>query len=311
MAGLDCGKALGLGMSHFRQELALRGLMVDQNSFDEPAEVSLSRLLSRTKGGIEKRQTRITELEAEASILKAEAKRLRQAQAALAALQDARSKGHWCEVVRQVDRAKDLGGILNQFSEGTSAEIGQVRETAVKRADESLSDLSSTLPSALDAEGLTPDPSSRFPVFKLRNGFFEVKINKPKYEAQIIVRHGNIVKVSADLSIIVDAVAGENARCFGSPPDLVGFSARLRAAYALLMGADRPRPLPLEDVRLAIAEPVPPRDEFAVALAGVLRDQPVEADGMNLDHTKSIDSGFLLPGFEDRGYYGHINFASL
>lgn len=285
--------------------------MVDQESSEDPAANGLSRLLIRTEGGIEKRQTRLAELESETSVLRAETKRLRQAEATLSALVADYAKGNWCEVVRQIDRAKELGAILDQFADGASGNIAHVRAGAASHADESLGELSSTLPAALDSAGLKPDPSSRFPVFKLRNGFFEVKINRSKYEAQISVRHGNTLKVAADLNIIADAVARENARCFGSPPTPAEFAARLRGAYALALGADKPRPLPLEEVRRAIAEPLPPRDEFAVALAGLLRDQPIEANGMNLDHTKSIDTGFLLPGFEDRGYFGQISFTSL
>lgn len=285
--------------------------MVDQNSSDDPAAIGLSRLVIRTEGGIEKRRTRLAELESEASVLRAEAKRLRQAEAVLSALVADYARGNWCDVVRQIDRAKDLGAILDQFAEGTSADVSNARASAVERAEESLSDLSSALPAALEAAGLALDPSSRFPLFKLRNGFFEVKINKPKFEAQVTVRHGSTMKVAADLTTIVDAMVAEDTRCFGSALRPAEFAARLRVAYSLALGADKPRPLPLEDVRQAITEPIPPRDEFAVALAAVLRDQPVEASGMNLDHTKSIDTGFLLPGFEDRGYFGHISFTSL
>jgi hypothetical protein len=285
--------------------------MFDQDSSDDPAALRLSRLLIRAEGGIEKRQARVAELETEVSVLKAEAKRLRQAQSVLSALAAEYEKGNWCEVVRQLDRAKDLGATLDQFAEGTSDDVSNVRVSAVERADESLSELTSALPAALENAGLTLDPSSRFPVFKLRKGFFEIKINKPKYEALITVRHGNTLKVAADLALVVDAAAAEDARCFGSVLDPVEFIARLRAAYVLKLGEEKPRPLLLEDVRQAIAEPIPPRDEFAVALSAVLRDQPAEASGMNLDHTKSIDTGFLLPGFEDRGYFGHISFTSL
>ena len=285
--------------------------MIDQNLSHDPAAVALSRLLIRAESGIEKRQERVAELETEVSVLKAEAKRLRQAESVLSALVADYEKGNWCEVVRQIDRAKDLGATLDQFAEGTSVDVSNVRASAVERAEESLGDLSSALPVALETAGLVLDPSSRFPVFKVRNGFFEVKIHKPKYEAQITVRHGNTLKVAADLALVVDAVAAEDARCFGSVLDPVEFIARLRAAYVLKLGADRPRPLPLEDVRQAIAEPIPPRDEFAVALSAVLRDQPADPSGMNLDHTKSIETGFLLPGFEDRGYFGHISFISL
>lgn len=285
--------------------------MIDQVSFEDPVANLLSRLLSRTERGIENRQTSLAELESKMSVLKAEKKRLSRAKSVLKMLLAENARGNRCEVVRQIDGAKDLGVILDQFSEGTSADIAHLRASAVERAAESLSELSSALPAALESAGLTLDPSSRFPLFKLRNGFFEVMISEPMYEARITVRHGTTPKVAADVNIIVDAMVAQDTRCFGAVLDPAVFVARLRAAYALALEADKPRPLPLEDVRQAIAEPTPPRDEFAVALAAVMRDRPAEAIGMNLDHTRTIDTGFLLPGFEDRGYYGHISFTSL
>ena len=285
--------------------------MSDHDASADPNSPSLTGLLRRVEGGLELRERRLADLNEEVSAVKGEAKRLRQAESALEAIESARSNGNWCEVIRQIDRAKDLGAILDEFADGTSSEIERFRLSAVEQADESLSELSSSLPAAFHAMGLPPDQSYRFPIFKLRNGFFEVRINKPRFEAQIRVRHGNTLKVAADLAIIVEATTAEDVRCFGSPPTSSEFSARLRTAYAAVTGPDKASAVPLEDVRLAIAEPVPARDEFAIALASVLHEKPSEAIGMNLDHTRSTDTGFLLPGFEDRGYFGHISFTDV
>ena len=285
-------------------------MMDEQSNSSDSALSCLSRLLNRTEQGIERRNGRLASLEAETAAVRAETKRLRQIQSVLASVKTAYESAHWCEVVRQLDGAKDLGPALDRFAEGPSADIVSIRETAAKRSDDTLSELSSSLPAALESAGLALDSSSRFPVFKLRSGFFEVRINSPKREAQIIVRHGPTLKIAADLDLIVKAVLYEEARCFGSPVELPVFLARLRAAYATVLGAEKPRPLLLDDVRRAIKNPEMPRNEFAVGLAAVLGEQPPEAAGMNLDHTKVIETGFLLPGFEDRGYFGHVSFTT-
>lgn len=290
--------------------------MSDDQPMDAPAPTEpspdlLGRLRGRAESGADKRQSRVAELEAQIAELKAEMKRLRQASSSLAALEIEHSKGHWCEVVRQIDRAKELGAILDQFAPGTWNEVNALRQQAAVEAEESISGLSSALPEALEARNHPVEPGSRFPSFRIRNGFFEIKIVRAKFEAQIIVRHGATIKVAADLDVAVDAVVAEINRCFGTPADPQGFVAGLRDAYNTALGTDNPRALPLEEVRGQFAEPRPPRDEFAVSLAAVLRDNPSGAEGMALDHTKSIDTGFLLPGFEDRGYFGHITFNAL
>jgi hypothetical protein len=283
--------------------------MDEQTDPGNSALTTLSRLINRTEKGIERRINQIAELEAEAAAIRAETKRLRQIESVLSIVIAEYESKHWCEVVRQIDRAKDLGAALDQFAEGTSGELVSVRQSAVKQAEEAVGELSSSLPEALNAEGLSLDLSSRFPSFKLKRGFFEIKIVKTKWEAQIIVRHGPTLKIAADLDLIITAVLGEESRCFGSPIDLSVFLARLRAAYGAVLGTEKLRPLPLDEVRLMITDPEIARDEFAVALSAVLGKQPPEAAGMKLDHTKVIEAGFLLPGFEDRGYFGHISFT--
>jgi hypothetical protein len=268
----------------------------------------LRRLQGRTSQGINRRSDRVAELEGEIAVLKAESKRLRQVDSLLAKLSNDCVAGHWCEVFRQLDRAKDLGATLDQFAEGTSTEIDSLRQNAGQRAQDLVEELSSKLPAAIEKAGFALEPSSRFPLLRLRNGFFEIKVNKAKYEAQIVIRHGTTLKIAADIPLIVDALISEDSRCFGSQMNPSEFARRLRTAYLLVLGSDKPRSLPLDDVRQAMVETAPPRDEFAVSLSAVLRDRPPEAEGLNLDHTKSVESGFLLPDFEDRGYYGHISY---
>ena len=84
---------------------------------------------------------------------------------------------------------------------------------------------------------------------------------------------------------------------------------RLKAAYSALPGSERGS-LSLDEVRRKLRNPAMPGDEFAAALAAVIDERPPEAAGMKLDHTRDIETGFLLPGFEDRGYFGGIIFES-
>lgn len=285
--------------------------MSDQIGFHEGVFGVVPRLLSRTEQGIGRRDDQIASMEAQLATIRTEVKRLKQIETVLSAIRSSIEAGHWCDVVRHIDRSKDLGSLLDDLAPGTSEEVMAVRQAAVEQAEESLSNLSAALPAALDAAGITLDTSSRFPSFKFRRGFFEIKINQPRFEAQVIIRHGRTVKVASDVDLIMDAVLGEEARCFGGAVSLPDFVHRLRAAYRTVLGSDKPRPLSLEDVRAAITEPNIPRDEFSVTLGAVLTEKPVEAGDMNLDHTKEIDTGFLLPGFEDRGYFGHISFTTV
>jgi len=148
------------------------------------------------------------------------------------------------------------------------------------------------------------------PTLTLKKGFIKLEIDNKNREVTISVRHGRSFKVAADTALIVDAVLAEIARCFPKKIDLPAFVNRLKAAYSALLGSNKIAALPLDKVRRELRNPALPGDEFAAALAAVVREQPPEAEGMKLDHTRDIETGFLLPGFEDRGYFGGITFES-
>jgi hypothetical protein len=269
----------------------------------------LQSLRRRAEAGIQGRLNHISDLERQIVELKSELKRIRQAGSLLSDLQHEAEVGHWCEVVRIVDRSKDLKTTLDEFAPGTSAEVFGLREYAAKRAEPLVAEFSSRFPKAMEERGEPLENSSRYPIFKLRSGFFEIKVNKAKFEIAIGIRHGSTVKASADVDHAVDAALREVRRCFGAETPIQEFVERLRSAYQNLSGSNTGRPFSLEEVRRAFKEKIPPRDEFSVYLSRVLREQPEAGQGMNLDHTKVIETGFLLPGFEDRGYFGAISFS--
>ncbi len=181
---------------------------------------------------------------------------------------------------------------------------------ASQETDDTFAHLGASLPAALKSAGLELDPSSRMPTLTLKKGFIKLEIDNKNREVTISVRHGRSFKVAADTEIIVDAVLAEIARCFPKKIDLPAFVNRLKAAYSALLGSNKIAALPLDKVRRELRNPALPGDAFAAALAAVVREQPPEAEGMKLDHTRDIETGFLLPGLEDRGYFGGITFES-
>ena len=212
-------------------------------------------------------------------------------------------------------KAGSQTGISARASRTASEEEGEPvrrapeQRSPVEKSDDTLAHLGSSLPAALKSAGLELDPSSRMPTLTLKNGFIKLEIGKKNQEVTISIRHGHSFKVPADTELVVDAVLAEIARCFPEKFDLPAFVNRLKAAYSALPGSERGS-LSLDEVRRKLRNPAMPGDEFAAALAAVIDERPPEAAGMKLDHTRDIETGFLLPGFEDRGYFGGITFES-
>lgn len=258
---------------------------------------------------MERRSSEITELDARVADLKKELKRLERLITTLEQLKEAATAGRDCEVVKTIDGSRDLMAAIDDFGLGDSRRLNDARLRHAESAEQAINGLSSSLPKELEELGHQVDDSSRFPKFTLHSGFFEIKVDRAKFEARIAVRHGPTRRVPADLVHIVASVTDEIRRCFGNPVDLETFVARLRSAYSALDEPGMAESRSLENVRSAFDDPVPPRDEFAVAMSVLLREGPGVASGISLDHTKDTTTGFLLPGYEDRGYFGSITIA--
>ena len=281
---------------------------VSMQEIDDKKATGVRELAAVLLRSSQTRSLRSAELKAELAQNDRDAKQEVEVSSILTELAAALERAHWCQAVRIWDGSGALKKLLERSSETDFQKVADLRELAAERADDALAGLGTALPSALTSVGLELDASSRIPTFTLSKGFFKLEINKKSRVATISVRHGHSFTVAADVELIVPAILAENARCFPNQFDLPAFVSRLQASYSTLLNSDKCGAMPLDKVRREFRNPEMKGDEFAAALAAVIREHPPEAAGMKLDHTKSIETGFLLPGFEDRGYFGQITF---
>jgi hypothetical protein len=286
--------------------------MGDEGSTEQPsARDTFQSIHHRAARRIEERQHKLAELEAEVVRLKAENKQLGQIVGTAESVVVSLDSALYAQASRRLDAAKQFADTVALFdpSQGDAVQRGaaEIRE----QARDAVRALAESIPSLLTAE-LAPDAGSRFPRFSFRDGFLTIDINAKRLEAVAQTRGCKQVRIDADAAVIVEYVAQEINRCFHRSVDLQAFGRQLRAAFEHVRAATGQEAVSLQSVLEAFAETPPPRDEFAVDLAALIRlpvgSEPPEIRGMKLDHTRDTDTGFLLPGHETTGYIGSISF---
>jgi len=259
----------------------------------------LTSIDSRAARGIARRDARIDKLEEER-------KHLRAIQQVTAELIECAHDGRWAHAIRRLRRAKKLRDQLTQLNQQGSLDL--IEHWLTTEAEQAVNGLTRTLPAALGDE--TPDPESRFPKFTFRQSFITVEVKKSKFEATVQTRTGKKHQIAADAAEIAEAVHDEIKRCFGRSVDLDDFARRLRSAHSEVVKGGPDTPAPIREVALAVSVETQ-LDEFSVDLARLVSVEPGtigSISGMRLNHTKDVDRGLQLPGLEQNGYYGTIQF---
>lgn len=255
-------------------------------------------------------QRDMADLEEKLSVLKHQGKLIRQSLDTATEITGECAQGNWCGAVRLAERVKEMIRSIDMFPPEVMDGIGRFRDTAMVEAVRALDGLSVSVPETLKSAGLMVDSTSRFPIFKIKNGFFEVKINKNLMEASIAVRHGKTKKCAADSLTISKNVLLEYERCFVSKYVHEDFASRLKFGYLKATSDGQLPPVHLDRVRMEMDGKRLGRDEFSAAIANYMQNSGGSPIKFKLDHTKDHESGYLLPGYEDRGYFGYISFSN-
>jgi len=163
-----------------------------------------------------------------------------------------------------------------------------------------------------------PDPASRHPVYRFRDGFFTVTISEPSYTARIEDLAGPLAdRMPADPSAIITYLQQEKARIFGRPFDAAAFLQRLLRTYVAIVE---------KDPELKVGEAVPIRritgrlhdnekafhnDEFLVDLTRLLDSHVSDVDGQTLvlEQTKETERGLYVFPKYGKGYVGFLRFT--
>lgn len=286
--------------------------MTDGESMENRSASDLyTSILHRASQGAEERLAKIAELEGEIATLKAETKQLNQIASTVGSVAASIDSGLFAQASRRLDSARQLQDSIAQFDSGQREHLARAAEELRGQARETVRSLAQTVPEQLPS-GYELDSGSRFPRFSFRDGFLVVDVNTKKLEASAQTRGCRPVRIDADAPVIVEHVTRELDRCFGRAVDLKAFGDALRNAYDRVRAATGQEAVGLQSVLEAFEGTPPPRDEFAVDLAALIRlpdgEEPPSIRGMKLDHTRDTDAGFLLPGHETTGYLGSISF---
>lgn len=269
----------------------------------------LGSLRDRAERGSAQRDEEIESLKHRLKELQGERKTLDNISGTLEAIHKCVEDGRWSGALNDLRGAKKLREQLLEFDATSPSSVDEIDRWLEVKARDTVAALPRTLIAELGDE--VPDPESRAPRFVFRRSFVTVEINRKKFEATVATRTGKTEKVPADAPTIAERVREEISRCFNRATDLSDFSRRLRTAYDQTEAGRRGEPAGIRDVAAALGDEVA-LDEFSVDLARLLASPEgslSDAQGLKLDHTKDTDRGLLLPGLEERGYFGSISYS--
>jgi hypothetical protein len=265
----------------------------------------LQRIRTRATAGADERTSRIEQLKASLKEAEAQRKSLLAIDEAIAAVEGAIHDRLWCRALR-LATSKRLIESVEPFDPQAASSLGELQPLVARHADEAIENLVTDFVEALGDE--TPDPDSRYPRFNFRRSFLSIEIQPKKRTAKAWTRVGKPVVLDADAPTLASHVRAEIARCFGREVDLTEFASRVRTSWQATERGARGEPAPIREVAAGTGDNVE-LDEFSVDLANTMATDV--AAGLRLDHTKDTEKGLLLPGFEDRGYFGTLYFEQV
>lgn len=287
------------------EQAGASGPIASSNLADLDVADFLNSVERRAEAGVEERQQQV-------KLLQREQKNLRAVAALASALSAELAAGHLGAALFNIERAKDARTYLRGEQPSVDDRIEALRTALLPEVDGIISDLPRSLPAALDARGITLDASSRSPKFTVEQSFIIATIDRKGRQATVQTRGGKKERVAVDADVLADHIAASWRRCFDRTTDLPAVARRVRDAWKALAQPGKSRvAIPALVAELGERDKQFAGDEFAVDLARLVTSGPAavpEAASLHLDHTKNDAEGLLLPGLEQRGYFGYISF---
>jgi hypothetical protein len=162
-----------------------------------------------------------------------------------------------------------------------------------------------------------PDPTSRHPTYRFRDGFFTVVVSEPSFTAHIETLAGLLrERMPADPDAVIGYLLGEKSRIFDRPFDAEALLRRLLRNYLAIVERDasiKPgEPIPIRRImgRLRDNEKEFRNDEFLVDLTRLLDSHVSSVDGQTLvlEQTKDVERGLYVFPKYGKGYVGFLRF---
>lgn len=212
--------------------------------------------------------------------------------------------------------------VVEEIDHSIKGRLSSAMMRTLREATEGSDELKKRYPFWMDTTAaklkFKPDPASRHPVYRFRDGFFTVTISEPSYTARIEDLAGPLVdRMPADPDAVVSYLLQEKARIFGRPFDAAAFLQRLLRTYVAIVEKDPElkvgEAVPIRHItgRLRDNEKAFHNDEFLVDLTKLLDSHVSDIDGWkwSLEQTKEIERGLYVFPKYGKGYVGFLRFT--
>lgn len=267
-------------------------------------------------GAISRRSaTGIEHRSGEVALLQAEIKELKQFAQLCEVTSGFLASGRPGEALRTLRHASKVRQLIAERDATAATGLDTLEQELVGHVDASLPSFSARFVAALEELGTSPDRTSRDPKYTFNN-YIEVRVERKRYEAVIATRGGVKTRMGLDPHALAAEVKASISAIFERDSDLPAIASQLATTYQHLR-ASHPdtAAVPIKEIldELRQKDKNFSLDAFLVDLSRLVlssaEDTPL-ATGMRLDHTKQTDEGLLLPGLEERGYFGYLRFET-
>ena len=267
----------------------------------------LSSISSRAVAGVSERENRVSELKREIQELRKwarfadELQELISLECPAAALELLRGRRSQRQPIVEHDPT-------------TEARFAQLEADLEEQVKSNLKETAQLFPAALADHGIELDSTSRDPKYTVAGRYITATFDKTKPAAYVQVRGEKRRNLPPDPRGVANKVAEEHARLFEREVDPQQTLDRLENGWRKARSEGSSPSVPIMQVLKALAKDEEGfvRDEFIVDIAKLLKDSEssTESKGLKLDHTRDDKQGFLLPGLENRGYFGYVSFET-
>ena len=215
-----------------------------------------------------------------------------------------RDRGWWFHIRAQLARGSKTRQAMVASDPDIENRLAKLLEEAEVRTRELMLDFPRDMERIASIRGLPLDvESSRHPVYKFRDGFFEVRVDERRLVARVSDYEESLKTLPPDVEAIAEVLQSEDSRVFARPFDGKRFLKKLRRAYLAALksaGEADGAPAPVRDIagRMARTGRGPRRDEFLVDLSRLVEQGPPAVQGMRfeLQQTRDLHKGMLLLG---------------
>ena len=195
---------------------------------------------------------------------------------------------------------------LERFDKEAFSELLILREKLLASATESAMAFPVEFPKRIEALGIEFCEGTLHPLYLFDERFIELRFNAKSLTSQIKIRGGRELIVGIEVTTVVNAIQGHLARLHGRKLEMDELMNRVSNVFrSIQLGSKNidSTSIKIKDFMKAYQKAYKcPIDEAIIDLSAAYR----QFSNIKLDYIKDHEQGYLLYGFEERGYFGFM-----